>query len=53
MPRARKTPRFETMAEVLEHLGGIDRARVRLDPPPGSATQRDLIHLLDRTDRLY
>jgi Uma2 family endonuclease len=44
---------FETMADVLEQLGDIDPRRVRLDPPPGKATENDLLKLEQRTDRLY
>jgi Uma2 family endonuclease len=44
---------FETMADVLEQLGDISPRRVRLRPVPGKATERDLIRLLDHTDRLY
>ncbi len=46
-------PRPETMADLLEQLGGIDPGRVRLRPAPGKATEKDLIRLLDRTGRLY
>jgi Uma2 family endonuclease len=44
---------FETMAEVLERLGGIDPARVRVRPTPGTATEKDLLALQQRSDRLY
>jgi Uma2 family endonuclease len=53
MPARLTKPHFETAAELLEKLGGIDPARVRLDPPPGRAKHRDLVELLERTDRLY
>src|SRR5258708_7750495 len=53
MPARITKPRFETVAELLKRLGGIDPARVRLDPPPGRASEKDLINLQDRTDRLY
>src|SRR5262245_27300187 len=44
---------FETAAELLRRLGGISPHRVRLQPPPGTATVRDLIRLNDRKDKLY
>src|SRR5437763_850484 len=44
---------YETFADVLEHLGGIDPRRVRATPPPGKATEKDLLRLLDRGNRLY
>lgn len=45
--------RYETLADVLEQLGGIDPRRVRASPPPGRATEKDLLALLDRQNRLY
>ena len=51
MPRT--APPFETLADVLEQLGGIDPRRVRADVPPGRATEQDLIRLHERTGRLY
>lgn len=47
-----KAPRFENLAEMLDQLGDIDPARVRASPPPGRATERDLIRINDRTGRL-
>src|SRR5262249_32367024 len=45
--------RFETMGDLLRQLGGISPRRVRLHPPPGTATERDLLRLNDHTNRLY
>src|SRR3954447_8045792 len=53
MPRAQSRKRFDNMAEVLEQLGGIEPYRVRLDPPPGTATEGDLLAVSERTGRLY
>jgi len=44
---------YETLADILEQLGGIDPRRVRASPPPGKATEKDLLRLLDRGNRLY
>src|SRR5438132_1483885 len=33
---------------LIDRLGGIDPARVRLRPPPGTATEADLITAVDR-----
>jgi Uma2 family endonuclease len=44
---------FETVADVLEHLGGISPKRVRMTPPPGKATEADLLRALNRSDRLF
>jgi Uma2 family endonuclease len=45
--------RYETIAELLEQLGGIDPRRVRATPPPGQATEEDVLALLDRDNRLF
>ena len=41
-----------TMADVLERLGGISPDRVRIDPPLGRATLKDVIEIQDREGRL-
>lgn len=43
---------FETVAELQERLGGIPAERIRLNPPPGTATEEDLLHVLDHEDRI-
>jgi Uma2 family endonuclease len=53
MSRSAVRPSFETLADVLEQLGGIDPSRVRGDVLPGRGTERDLIRLHERTGRLY
>jgi Uma2 family endonuclease len=53
MPRSAPAPRFETVAELLASLGDVSPWRVRLRPPPGKATERDLIKLNDRKEWLY
>src|SRR5262245_56735409 len=45
--------RGETMADLLDRLGGIDPQRVRLKPPPGEATEADVDRLRNTTRRLY
>jgi Uma2 family endonuclease len=42
----------ETVADLLEYLGGIPPARIRLHPPPGTATEQDVLDVQARTDRL-
>jgi Uma2 family endonuclease len=44
---------FETVGEMLEKLGRIDPRRVRMRPPPGEATEKDVLALLDRENRLF
>jgi Uma2 family endonuclease len=53
MAGTRTTSRFETMADLLKELGGIAPKRVRLKPAPGKATERDVVAIHDRTDRLF
>jgi Uma2 family endonuclease len=36
-------PKFRTVAELLHRLGNIPPERVRLQPTPGEATERDLL----------
>lgn len=45
MPRM--AVQFDNVAEMLEQLGDIDPRRVRSWPPPGKATEKDLLDLLD------
>jgi Uma2 family endonuclease len=42
-----------TIADLLESLGGIPARRVLLNPVPGTATERDLVALCERNNRLY
>ena len=42
-----------TMADLLKRLGGIAPARVRLRPSPGMATEKDVIEIEARENRLY
>jgi Uma2 family endonuclease len=41
-----------TVADLLHRLGGIPAKRVRLIPTPGTATEKDVIKVHDRTNRL-
>jgi Uma2 family endonuclease len=43
----------DTIADLLERLGGIAAKRVRSQPPPGTATERDVIEVHDRENRLF
>jgi Uma2 family endonuclease len=44
---------YETLADALEQLGRIDPRRVRAWPPPGKATEKDVLRLLDHENRLF
>jgi Uma2 family endonuclease len=43
---------FDNVSELLERLGDIPPQRVRLVPPPGTATEEDVIHAEARYHRL-
>jgi Uma2 family endonuclease len=44
---------FANAAELVQRLGNIPLARICFTPPPGTATERDLLAALRRSDRLY
>ena len=44
---------FETVADLLAHLGGIPPNRIRLSPTPGTAIEPDLIELNARGRGIY
>jgi len=43
---------IETMADVLERLGGVPLDRIRFHPAPGTATERDVLEAEQRDNRL-
>lgn len=45
MSAALAEPHVGTLADLLHELGDIDPARVLLHPPPGTATEEDLLRL--------
>jgi Uma2 family endonuclease len=47
-----RAPGYRTVADLLEHLGGISADRVRFQPMPGTATERDVVDIHDRENRL-
>ncbi len=44
---------FENAAELVQRLGNIPLERICFTPPPGTATERDLLAAMRRSDRLY
>jgi Uma2 family endonuclease len=44
---------MQTLADLLEYLGGIVPARVRLNPLPGTATEQDVLAIHTHEGRLY
>lgn len=47
------TAAIDTLADLLEHLGGISPKRIRFRPAPGTATEKDVLAIHDREGRLY
>jgi Uma2 family endonuclease len=50
---ATATAAIDTLADLLEHLGGISPNRVRFRPAPGTATEKDVLAIHGREGRLY
>lgn len=46
------TPAYRTVADLLARLGDLPPGRIWLNPPPGTATERDVIEAHDRWNRL-
>ncbi len=42
-----------TAADLVERFGPVPLSRVRHDPAPGTACERDVVEIHDREDRLY
>ena len=42
-----------TIADLLHDLGGISPQRIRLRPAPGRATEKDVVRIEAKEDRLY
>jgi hypothetical protein len=40
-------PPPETVADLLKRLGDISPRRIRIDPPPGMATEKDVITAME------
>lgn len=45
-------PTSWTLAQLQEHLGGVPLERILLYPPPGMATEADVLRLEQKEDRL-
>ncbi|HTU18893.1 MAG TPA: Uma2 family endonuclease [Gemmataceae bacterium] len=46
-----KQPKFDNLAELMEQLGGIPLERILLQPPLGTATEKDVLALRDGPKR--
>ena len=49
---ATATAAIDTLADLLEYLGGIQPNRVRFRPAPGTATEKDVLAIHDHEGRL-
>ncbi len=52
MPISRLPDTARTCADLIDRLGGINPSRILLRPPPGTATEADLIHINDRKESI-
>jgi Uma2 family endonuclease len=52
VPPARGESAYDNLAEFLHALGDISPHRVLLDPPPGTATEQDMLLLVERDKRM-
>ena len=50
--RTQKPPVFQTLAELLDRLGGVPPERIRFHPLPGTATVEDVLEIEAHEDRL-
>lgn len=41
-----------TFADLYERLGGVPLDRIRMQPPPGTASERDVLEIAERESRL-
>jgi Uma2 family endonuclease len=51
LPPSAPLPSSETIGDLLKRLGHIPPERVRLRPTPGTATEKDVLDVLDRENR--
>ena len=54
MARTAARPKYDNLAELLQRVGDIPLRRICADPPPGKATEKDVLRFLDAANkRLY
>ena len=44
---------IDTLAELMERLGGVPLSRIRFNPPPGRATESDVLSMEANGNRLF
>jgi len=53
MPRTARKMKYGNIAELLSALGDISPERICMNPPPGTATKRDLLRMDGRGGKRY
>ena len=53
LAKSKRRPKPQTVAELLKALGGIRPNRIRMNPPPGRATEKDVIRIEAKENRLF
>lgn len=51
--KRKRRPPPQTLAELLRNLGGVRPSRIRMNPPPGRATEKDVIRIEAEENRLF
>ena len=52
-PKRSAKSKTETLTEFLRKLGGIRPSRIRMNPPPGRATEKDILRIEAQEGRLF
>ncbi len=53
LAKPKRRPKPQTLAELLKSLGGIRPSRIRMNPPPGRATEKDILRIEAEESRLF
>ena len=53
LSKPKRRSKTETLAEFLRKLGGIRPSRIRMNPPPGRATEKDILRIAAEEGRLF
>lgn len=53
LSKPKRRPKPETLAQLLRSLGNVRPSRIRMNPPPGRATEKDVIRIESEENRLF
>lgn len=53
LSNSKRRSKPETLAQLLRSLGGIRPSRIRMNPPPGRETEKDVIRIEAEENRLF